>query len=162
MIKIDSSAKVSQLADIEDSVRGTLIEVGANSVIDSFVKIKPAGGNGDLVIGNNTVINSGIVIYTGNGVKIGNNVAIAANCTLAPVNHEFINRNILICEQGFKKSKGGITIEDDVWVGSNSIILDGTHIGQGCVIGAGSLVRGILEPYSVYAGNPLKKIGTRN
>ena len=75
MIVIHPDARVSALADIEDSVRGTRIEVGARSVIDSFVKIKPAGGNGDLVIGERTVINSGCVLYTGQGLRIGNDVA---------------------------------------------------------------------------------------
>ena len=42
MIRIDPTAKVSPLADIEDSVRGTLIEIGARTLIDAFVKIKPA------------------------------------------------------------------------------------------------------------------------
>jgi acetyltransferase-like isoleucine patch superfamily enzyme len=79
VIEIHPSARVSRLADIEDSVRGTRIVVGANSVIDSFVKVKPAGGGGDLVLGEHVVINSGCVLYTGNGIRIGNHVAIAAN-----------------------------------------------------------------------------------
>ena len=87
MIEIHPTARVSRFADIEDSVRGTRIIIGAHSVIDSFVKIKPAGGTGDLTIGTHTVINSGVVFYTGNGIRIGNYVAIAANCTFAPVNH---------------------------------------------------------------------------
>ena len=51
MLNIDPTAKISPLADIEDSTRGTLIQIGARTVIDSFVKIKPAGGMGDVVIG---------------------------------------------------------------------------------------------------------------
>ena len=51
MIQIDPQASVSRLADIEDSARGSRIVVGARSVIDSFVKVKPAGGTGDLTIG---------------------------------------------------------------------------------------------------------------
>ena len=50
MIEIDPSAVVSRLCDIEDSVRGTRIVVGAHSVLDSFVKIKPAGGRGDVAV----------------------------------------------------------------------------------------------------------------
>jgi acetyltransferase-like isoleucine patch superfamily enzyme len=89
MLKIDPTARVSPLADIEESVRGTLIEIGPRTVIDSFVKIKPAGGAGQVVIGADCAINSGTVIYTGNGVRIGDAVLIAANCTLAPTNHAF-------------------------------------------------------------------------
>jgi acetyltransferase-like isoleucine patch superfamily enzyme len=161
MIDIHSSARVSSLADIEASVRGTRIVIGEGVVVDSFVKIKPAGGNGDVFIGAQSIINSGCVLYTGNGIRIGRGVAVAANCTFAPVNHEFKRRDIRICEQGFRPSKGGIVIGDDAWIGANCVLLDGTIIGEGCVIAAGSMVRGTLEPFAVYGGNPLRKLGER-
>jgi virginiamycin A acetyltransferase len=161
MITLHPTAKISPLSEIEASIRGTQIIVGAQSIIDSFVKIKPTGGSGDVIIGENSVINSGCVIYSGNGVEIGNNVAIAANCTFAATNHEYRDKNKLIREQRFKPSKGGIIIEDDVWIGANCVILDGAYIAKGCVIGALSLVRGKLDEYGIYAGNPLQKIGER-
>ena len=161
MIEVHSTAQVSRFADIEDSVRGSNIVVGANSVIDSFVKIKPAGGKGDLLVGESVVINAGCVLYTGNGISIGNNVAIAANCTFAPVNHAYAERGRLIREQGFLPSKGGIVIEDDVWIGANCVLLDGAVLRQGCVVGAGSIVRGELLAYTVYAGQPLQIVGVR-
>ena len=161
MLTISEKAKVSPLADIEDSVRGTRITIADHAVIDAFVKIKPAGGLGDVVIGERCYINSGTVIYTGNGVKLGQNVLIAANCTLAPVDHEFKDRNTPIAQQGFKPGKGGIVIEDDVWIGANTVILDGAYLRKGCIVGAGSLVRGQLDEYGIYGGNPLTKIGER-
>ena len=111
-------------------MRGTRIVVGAHAVIDSFVKVKPAGGMGDLLIGEHVVINAGCVLYTGNGIRIGNHVAIAANCTFAPVNHAFEDRGRLIREQGFLPSKGGIVIEDDVWIGANCVLLDGADVTE--------------------------------
>jgi virginiamycin A acetyltransferase len=161
VIELHPAARISPLADIEDSVRGTRILVGARSVIDSFVKVKPAGGHGDLVVGEDVVINSGCVLYTGNGIQIGNHVAIAANCTFAPVNHAYAERSRLIREQGFLPSKGGIVVEDDVWIGSNCVLLDGAVLRRGCVVGAGSIVRGELLPYTVYAGQPLMAVGER-
>lgn len=161
MIEIHPTAKVSRLADIEDSVRGNMIVIGPHSVIDSFVKVKPAGGNGDLLIGEHVVINAGCVLYTGNGIRIGNQVAIAANCTFAPVNHAYLERGKLIREQGFQPSKGGIVIEDDVWIGANCVLLDGALLRQGCVVGAGAIVRGELQPYTIYAGHPLQVVGER-
>lgn len=155
-IEIHPNACVSPLADIEDSTRGTRIVVGAGSVIDSFVKVKPAGGSGNLVIGRNTVINSGCVLYTGNGIVIGDDVAIAANCVFAPVNHEYASKDQLIREQRFRPSKGGILVEEDVWIGAGCIILDGAILRKGCVIGAMSLVRGEVEAFSINVGNPLK------
>lgn len=162
MLQLDPSARISPLADIEDSVRGSRIAVGAHSVIDSFVKVKPAGGSGDLIIGEHVVINSGCVLYTGQGIRIGNHVAIAANCTFAPVNHAYQDKHRLIREQGFLPGKGGIVIEDDVWIGANCVLLDGAVLRRGCVVGAGSIVRGELAAYTVYAGQPLRVVGERS
>jgi acetyltransferase-like isoleucine patch superfamily enzyme len=161
LIEIHPQAKISKFADIEDSIRGTRIVIGAYSSIDSFVKLKPAGGTGNVVIGERTVINSGCVLYTGNGIIIGNDVAIAANCTFAPVNHAYKDKSRKINQQGFLPSRGGIVIEDDVWIGANVIVLDGAILRTGCVIGAGSLVRGEIPAYSIQAGNPLRHLGWR-
>lgn len=160
-IRIDPTAKVSPLADIEDSVRGTLIAVGARTVIDAFVKIKPAGGMGDVVIGEDCAINSGTVIYTGNGVTIGDAVAIAANCTLAPTNHAVADATRRIRDQGFQPSRGGIVIEEDAWLGANVVVLDGAVIRKGAVIAAGSVVRGEIPAYEIHAGSPTRRIGVR-
>lgn len=160
-ILIDPTAKVSHLADIEDSVRGSRIVISARAVIDSFVKIKPAGGTGDVVIGESSVINSGCVLYTGNGIVIGRHVSIAANCTLAPVNHAFQDKARLIQHQGFMPSRGGILIEDDVWIGAQCVLLDGAILRRGCVVAAGSVVRGEVEADAIVGGQPLRVIGHR-
>jgi acetyltransferase-like isoleucine patch superfamily enzyme len=161
MIEIHPDAKVSPLCDIEDSNRGTRIMVGARTMIDAFVKIKPAGGTGDVVIGEDCAINSGCVLYTGNGIHMGNGVAVAANCTFASTNHEYKRRDVPIRQQGFRPSKGGIVIEDDVWIGANAVLLDGAVLRRGCVIGAGSVVRGEVPAWSVQSGNPLRLKGWR-
>jgi len=161
MLAIDPTAAISPLADIEPSVRGTLIQIGPRTMVDAFVKIKPAGGSGEVVIGADCAINSGTVIYTGNGVRIGDAVAIAANCTLAPTNHAFDDRNRRIRDQGFQPSRGGIVIEDDVWIGAGVVILDGAVIRKGAVVAAGSVVRGEVEAYAIYAGSPARRIGER-
>ena len=161
MLSIDPTAKISPLADIEPSARGTPIRIGARTMIDAFVKIKPAGGSGEVNIGADCAINSGTVIYTGNGITLGDAVLIAANCTLAPTNHAIADRDRRIRDQGFMPSRGGIVIEDDVWLGANVVVLDGAHIAKGCVIAAGAVVRGKLEPYGIYAGVPAVRVGER-
>lgn len=162
MLAISDKAIISRYSDIEDSKRTSVITISDGVFIDSFVKIKAAGGDGDIFIGENTYINSGTVLYVGNGIKIGRNVLIAANCTLAPVNHEYRSAHQLIVSQKFMTSKGGISIGDDVWIGANSVVLDGASIPDGCVIGAASVVKGKLRPYMIYAGNPLRIVGERN
>jgi acetyltransferase-like isoleucine patch superfamily enzyme len=161
MIVIAPTAQISPLADIEDSVRGSRIVFGDGVVVDAFVKIKPAGGEGDVVVGAGSVINSGCVLYTGHGITIGDNVLIAANCTLAPTNHEFRDPDRPIRSQGFMPSRGGIVIEDDVWIGANSVLLDGAILRQGCIIGAGSVVRDERPARSISAGAPAKTVGWR-
>ena len=161
MLSISETAQVSPLAHIEDSKRDTRIVIEDHVFVDSFVRIRPVGGMGDVRIGKNSFINSGTVIFSGNGVDIGEWVLIAPNCTLAPTNHAFQSRSTTIRHQGFLPSKGGILIEDDVWIGANCVVLDGAILRKGCVIGAGSLVRGEVEAYSIQSGNPLRKIGMR-
>lgn len=161
MILIDPTASVSPLADIEDSTRGTRIVIGPKAVVDSFVKIKPAGGSGDVEIGPECVINSGCVLYTGNGIRMGARVAVAANCTFAPANHEYRRRDLPIRVQGFRPSKGGIVIEDDVWIGANCVLLDGAILREGCVIAAGTIVRGEVAAFSIQGGNPMTVLGWR-
>ncbi|CAM2935267.1 acyltransferase [Paenibacillus sediminis] len=161
MLKISNKANISKLADIEPSVKGTTIIIEDGVMIDSFVKIKAVGGTGNVIVGKNTNINSGCVIYSGNGVTIGENVLIAANCTLAPVNHEYRSKHSLIREQRFMPSKNGIVIEDDVWIGANTVILDGAILRKGCVVGANSMVNKELEPYSINVGSPTRKVGMR-
>lgn len=161
MNQISNLANVSSLCDIETSLKGSKLVVGDYSLIDSFVKIKMAGGTGDIIIGDNVYINSGCVLYCGNGITIGNDVLISANCTLAPTNHAFNDINKLIRKQGFMQSKGGIVIEDDVWIGANCTILDGALIRKGAVVGAQSLIMGELDMFSIYAGCPIRKIRTR-
>lgn len=161
-LEIHPKAKVSRLADIEESIRGSRIIVGESSIIDSFVKIKSVGGAGNIIIGKNVYINSGCVLYSGNGILIGDNTSIAANCVFAPTNHEFKDRKYLIQEQRFKPSKGGIIIEEDVWIGAGCVLLDGSILRRGCVIGAMSLVRKEVEAFSIQVGNPLKLIGWRS
>tara|TARA_B110000503_G_scaffold45950_1_gene75070 strand:+ start:1416 stop:2054 length:639 start_codon:yes stop_codon:yes gene_type:complete len=63
--------------------------------------------------------------------------------------------------KNFSTSKGDINIGNDVWIGGNTIILSGVTIGNGATIGAGSVVTSDILPFSVCAGNPIKKIRNR-
>lgn len=156
----DSSCKIGALASIDISSRGTNTYVGANSVIDDFVRIKHVAGMKDVVIGENSYINSCTVIYSANGVKIGNNVLIGPNCNIVPVNHIIANKDLPIRVQGFE-NRGGIIIEDDVWLGANVTIVDGVTVGKGAVIGAGSVVTKSVMPYSIWMGVPARFVAYR-
>jgi len=158
---IHKSSVIGAMASIELSSRGTDTHIGENCHIDDFVKIKHVGGTADIKIGSHVYVNSGTVIYSGNGVQIGNSVLIGPNCCLVPSNHNVEDSEKLIREQGFSDSRGGIVIEDDVWLGANVTVLDGSVIRKGAVIGANSLVNHEVAEYTINVGNPAKEIGRR-
>ena len=58
-------------------------------------------------------------------------------------------------------SKGPVTVGDDVWIGTNAMIMSGVTIGQGAIIAAASVVTRDVEPYSIVGGNPAKVIRKR-
>lgn len=58
-------------------------------------------------------------------------------------------------------SKGPIIVNDDVWIGAKATVLSGVTLGQGCVVGAGSVVARDVEPYEVVAGAPVVHVRYR-
>lgn len=59
------------------------------------------------------------------------------------------------------RSKGGITLEDDVWIGYGATVLDGVRVGRGSVVAAGALVTRDVDPYTIVGGVPAKPIRKR-
>lgn len=114
---------------------------------------------GSIVIGNYCSVNSNTLLYGTGGIIIGNQVRIAANCLLVASQHVYDDVSVPILQQGYTAK--GILVGDDVWIGAGVCILDGVTIGRGSVIGAGAVVRHDIEPYTVYAGVPAKKIKHR-
>lgn len=94
-------------------------------------------------------------------IYIGNDVLIGPYVMMNTGDHGFESRHLKIREQPCKRNK--IVIGNDVWICARVTILRGSVIPDGCVIGACSLVtlHDKLEKYSVYVGNPLRKIKTR-
>lgn len=142
-----------------DNKYGGSIHLGSHTVIDKGVCL--IAMDGKISVGSNTKINPYTIIYgNGAGTVIGNNVLIAANTVIIPANHNFSNVDIPIIDQ--KENSHGIIINDDVWIGSGCKILDGVEIGQGAVIGAGSVVTKSIPPNAVAVGVPAKIIKYRS
>lgn len=93
-------------------------------------------------------------------VYIGKNVSIAPYVTFisdsAPNNSKELRENLYVREHCIKQAS--IVVEDEVWIGTNVTILPGVTIGKNSIIGAGALVLKDVEPNSIYAGVPAKKI----
>lgn len=108
-----------------------------------------------LFLGEHSFINRNCMIGNGHEyVKIGTNCAIAYGVTFTTDNHLIDNKN----RRGGGIKAEPIVVEDGCWIGANVTILPGTVIKKGCVVAAGSVVRGVLEQDSLYAGIPARKI----
>lgn len=93
------------------------------------------------------------------GVWIGENVIMGQRVSFHSENHCSDRSDIPICLQGVTRQ--GITVEDNCWTGENVVFLDGAHVGEGRIIGAGSVVRGNIPANLVAVGVPAKVIRSR-
>jgi acetyltransferase-like isoleucine patch superfamily enzyme len=96
------------------------------------------------------------VIRGQGGVVIGDRVYTSPMVQIIAVNHVFDDPNRPFCEQGITAQ--GITIEDDVWIGSGAIVTDGVHVGKGAVIAAGAVVTKDVPAHTVVGGVPARVI----
>ena len=146
-----NSLKPSNLKERERVIKELFGSIGKNFDIEQPF-FCDYGKN--IIVGDNLFINHNCVILDCNKVTIGNNVFIAPNCGFYTAGHplEYEIRNT-----GLEYAKP-ITIGDNVWIGANTAILGGVHIGSGSVIGAGSLVKNDIPPNVVAVGNPCKVI----
>lgn len=113
--------------------------------------------NGNIVIGNNTIISSNchLAAIEGTHIDIGANCLFSAFVTLRTGD----SHTIFNLEDGNRINHSeDIIIEDHVWVGNGATILKGVHISKNCVIGTNAVVTRNISSESVVAGNPAKLI----
>lgn len=118
--------------------------IGDGSLLESL----PANtGLNKLSIGSNTFIAKNVSFALHNEIHIGNNVVINFGAKILTASHS-------ISSEYWEQYSRPVTIHDYAWIAADSLILPGVEIGEGAVIGAGSVVRNNVEAYSVVAGNP--------
>ena len=101
-------------------------------------------------LSHNFICNFNVAILDEAEVKIGNNVFIGPGTTICTITHALYHQQR---NTGIMRSKP-VTIEDNVWIGANVTVLPGAEIGNGSVIGAGSVVTGNIPASVVAFGNP--------
>ena len=114
---------------------------------ETFRKSRWGGGN---IIGDNAIFDGR------RGIVIGNNVNISSNVSIWTLQHDHRDPQFNCAPEG-----GKVTIGDRAWLGCNVIVLPGVTIGEGAVCCAGCVVTKDVEPYSVAAGIPAKKVNER-
>ena len=111
-------------------------------------------GGKNLFLGNNVYANFNLTVVDDVEIIVGNNVLFAPNCTLTTANHPL---NPELRGKGFQYAKK-IIIEDNVWLGSNVVVLPGVTIGKNSVIGAGSIVTKNIPANVLAMGIPCRVI----
>jgi len=113
-----------------------------------------------LTAGKNCRISYDCIFQANGGIELGDEVIFGPGVKIWSVNHIFDQAEVPIYEQGFEHKP--VVIGSGVWFGANSFVMPGARIGEHCIISAGSVVAGKdVEPYSILAGNPARKIGSR-
>lgn len=95
----------------------------------------------------------GVNCRVGGPLTLGDDVMMAPGVIILTQNHQFDNLEVPMLDQGYTTSKG-VVIEDDVWIGTNAIILPGRRLGKGAIIAAGAVVTKDVPPYAIVGGNP--------
>lgn len=129
--------------------------VGVNVNVERGARF---GYKNNIVIGDNSGI--GINANIPPDITIGNNVMMGPDCVIYAANHKFDETSIPMNQQGHEPMKKTI-IGNDVWIGGRVIMMPGKTIGDGVIVGAGSVVTKDLESYGIYGGNPAKLIKMR-
>lgn len=134
---------------------GNLCMIGRDSILSCK--------NSNITIGDYVGIGAQSIIHAvdTSSVTVESKVAIGPRTYLAGGSHyNFESTDIPITDQGINP-KGGVHIQKNVWIGAQSIVLDGVTIGRDAIIGAGSIVTRDIPPYAIAYGNPAKVVKIR-
>jgi len=134
------------------------ISIGEHCMIGHDVFLS-AQKNSFISIGNNCSINTSTHIVSTQRITIKDGTRIGEFCSIRDQNHSFENMHEPIYKQGF--TGAAISIEENCWIGRGVMITAGVKLGQGCVVGANSVVTKSFEENSIIAGVPAKLIRKR-
>ncbi len=107
-------------------------------------------------IGRGVGVTGGVICAAAH-VRIGDRVTIGANCTLLDTDFHPLEAGERLLDPS-SGAAADVIIEDEVFIGTQALILKGSHIGRGAVIGAGSVVAGEIPAHVVAAGNPARVV----
>lgn len=136
----------------EAEIHTTRLSVGRSSWIAGHAVLR-----GEIALGEDVSVNP-FACLSGT-LQIGNGVRIASHVSIVGFNHGFDDLDTPIFRQPLTSK--GITIEDDVWIGANAVVLDGVRIGRGAIIAAGAVVSQDIPAYAIAGGVPARVLKSR-
>lgn len=151
---LSNGAAVSPSADVQLS---GYIQLGKGTVVKPFATIQTSGGRIttgiECAIGRYNLVSAG---GENGNIVMGDYVRMGPHVTVMATTREYRRSDRLIVEQGYRDK--GISIGNDVLIGTGAILVDGCEIGDGAVIGVNSVVSGKVAPNAVVFGSPAKPI----
>ena len=137
------------------------IKIGNNVRIDDFCVL-----SGRISIKDNVHVSTGVSLIAGDaGIEIGNHCCISVKSSVFAITDDFSGDSLVGPMEDYTKRKvleKKVVIDDYAVVGANCVLLPGAYISKGSAVGALSLVKEKLEPFSIYGGIPCKLIKKRN
>jgi len=145
-------ARISTRAEVELSPN---LHLGARTTVSSFTKIKSS--EGVLRTGSDCGFANGCFLAPGaGGIELGDNVICGPNVAIVAINYRYAALDVPFEKQG--TSSLGVRIGNNVWIGANCSILDGSVIGDNTIVVANSLVNRRFPSNVILQGNPAKII----
>lgn len=133
---------------------GMNVKIGAYSILSSTSHFSHFGEG--LTMGNNSAVGEYSYFGAAGGIKIGENVIMGQYISFHSENHSFLNNKTPFREQS--TTSQGIVLGNNIWVGAKVTFLDGTEIGDNCVVAAGAVVKGKFPGNCLIGGVPAKII----
>lgn len=155
-LNIDRNCYIDALS-INGIQFGDNVSVGKNTTIECSGTLKDLGKG--LNVGDNVGLGTHGFFGCAGGIEIGDNTIFGNYVSIHSENHNFLDHSQPIRLQGVNRK--GIKIGSDCWIGAKVTILDGTIIGNGCIVAAGAVVRGHFPDNVIIGGVPAKIIKQR-
>lgn len=162
-IRIMRLKKKYNHAKVETYLIGNNVHLGKNAYLADESDVRA-----NVTIGDYSYINRGTIVGSG---SIGNYCSIGYNCQIGmfehPINHMstspyiYSKRRSILNLDTWNEIQNPPVIGNDVWIGSNALILQGVTIGNGAVIAGGAVVTKDVPPYTIVGGVPAKVIKKR-
>lgn len=134
------------------------IRLGRQVVIKSGAQLCPCNSNARIDIGDRTTVGFYSFLYSSAHISIGNDCMIAPFVYIVDSDHGTERGQRMNLQPNHARP---ISIENDVWIGAQSVILPGVTIHDGAIIAAGAVVREDVPPYTIVGGVPAKPLGER-
>jgi len=136
--------------------------IGSSCSIQDDVDFRiwqPFNVNCNIIIGDSVFIGHACEFVCNSNIIIGNNCLVASKTTFNDTGHEY-SKDLLINKQPITTT--AIILEEDVWIGTSCVVLQGVTVGKGAVIAAGSVVNKSIPSYEVWGGIPARFIKKRH